>query len=174
MAGTSSVDTFLANFTGGGARANRFNVIITSTAVNMPATFSFLCRGAQIPAFTVGNIDVPFMGTMAKVPGDRTIDDWMVSIYNDTTWDLRLTFETWIDRIMSSPGNVATLQGNTIYAEAVVVQLGRQNQGIANYNLSNIYPISVGAIDLNYENNNAVETFDVTFAVTAVTPASLL
>ena len=66
----------------GGVRPNLFRCNITHN-VGL-GEIEFLCKGAQIPASTLGNIDVPFRGRQLKVPGDRTYADWTVTLFNDT------------------------------------------------------------------------------------------
>jgi hypothetical protein len=170
MAISSDVNTFLQNFSGGGARANRFQVTITASPVDIPQSFTFLCRSSHIPGQTIGTVDVPYMGLVAKVPGDRTFDDWNVTVYNDTAWDIRAAFEQWVNLLMRNQANVAVnmvLEANSVYADAIVQQLDRMGNPIfgASYNMMNIFPHTVSPIDLAYDNNNTVETFDVTFAI---------
>jgi len=171
----SDVNTFLGQFKGGGARANRFRVeIVTKPGnVSIPETFSFVCRSSHIPGQTIGTVDVPYMGLVAKLPGDRTFDDWTVTIYNDTDWLLRTAFETWVSIMMGNLSNIALntdlspAGGTSVYGNAVVHQLNRQGDDIpqAQYTLNDIFPHTVSPIDLAWDANNAVETFDVTFAV---------
>ena len=42
-----------------------------------------MCKAANMPASNVASIDVPFRGRIFKVAGDRTIDNWTVTIIND-------------------------------------------------------------------------------------------
>ena len=77
----------------GGVRPNLFRCNITH-AVGIPQ-LEFLCKAAQIPSSTVGNIDVPFRGRQLKVPGDRTFADWTVTVYNDGGWVARSNIENW-------------------------------------------------------------------------------
>ena len=39
---------------------------------------------------TIGNIDVKFRGRDIKIAGDRTIDAWTVTAYNDTNFRLKM------------------------------------------------------------------------------------
>ena len=77
-----NVDAFRGKMTGGGARANMFEV-----NVNFPAAAggdteltNFMCRGAQIPAAAVESVSVPFRGRIVKFPGDRTFEDWTMTV----------------------------------------------------------------------------------------------
>ena len=89
--GISEFKTKLIN---GGARPNLFLV-----RLNFPTTLSeiadigqiessnilteraeFLVKTAQLPASTIGTIDVPFRGRMLKIAGDRTFEPWSVTL----------------------------------------------------------------------------------------------
>lgn len=167
-----SVNNFIANFQGGGARPNLYEVILTfPNAVTNPfATLkaSYTCKAATIPSSIIGAIDVPYMGRAIKVAGDKTFDDWTVTIINDTDFAVRDTFERWLDAINGHEKNYAS-QGfenpSNYYANAAVRQMGRENQLLKEYFVEGIFPTNVGEIQLGFDQNNMVEEFQVTFAV---------
>ena len=72
----------------GGARANLFDVTITGS---VPAgflgaglkEFVFACKAANIPPMTVATVDVPYFGRVIKVPGNKTFENWTVTVIND-------------------------------------------------------------------------------------------
>lgn len=170
MANFQDVQAFLSNFSGAGARANRFKVevLYVPPGVTLEAPrFSFLCRAASIPASAVTPVEVPYLGALLKVAGERTFDDWTISVYNDTDWGIRWNFERWVELIMGGQSNVASYPGNVIFGNLRVTQLDRAGnvipQGV--YSIFNVFPASVGPIELSYDANNAVEMFDVTLSV---------
>ena len=65
-----------------GARANLFDVSMTGpTAAGLNTSeFTFACKAAAIPAMTVTTIDVPYFGRTIKVPGNKTFDNWTVTV----------------------------------------------------------------------------------------------
>ena len=73
------IDDFKANLIGGGARANQFRVTITppsGIAIGLDVRrASFLARGTNLPAQTLGEIAVPFRGRQIYIAGDRTFDE---------------------------------------------------------------------------------------------------
>ena len=147
----------------GGVRPNLFRCNITHN-VGL-GEIEFLCKGAQIPASTLGNIDVPFRGRQLKVPGDRTFADWTVTVLSDPTFGTRGGFEEWSGKINHHAANVSTLNYTSLYGQATVIQLGRSGNAIRAYKLHDIYPIEIGAIDLAMDTNDTVEEYTVTFAV---------
>ena len=95
------VDDFKSKLRGGGARANLFRCTI-----NFPAyaggdaeLTSFLCKAAQLPQSSVSQFSVPFRGRELKVAGERTFDNWSVTIINDTDFAhntvQRISLITW-------------------------------------------------------------------------------
>ena len=147
----------------GGVRPNLFRCNITH-AVGIPR-IEFLCKAAQIPSSTVGNIDVPFRGRQLKVPGDRTFADWTVTILNDPQFAIRAAFEEWSARITHHAVNVSTLTHSNIYGNAAVVQLDRNGGNLRTYRVEDIYPTEIAAIDLGMDTNDTVEEYAITFAV---------
>ena len=83
------ISEFKSKLTQGGARPNLFMVRLnfpnelssvidfgTIDANSATEKAQFLVKTAQIPASTIGSIDVPFRGRMLKVAGDRTFEPW--------------------------------------------------------------------------------------------------
>ena len=147
----------------GGVRPNLFRCNITH-AVGIPQ-MEFLCKAAQIPASTIGNIDVPFRGRQLKVPGDRTFADWTVTVLNDPQFAIRAAFEEWSARITHHAVNVSTLTHSNIYGQSTVVQLDRNGGNLRTYRVEDIYPTEIAAIDLGMDTNDTVEEYAITFAV---------
>ena len=85
----ATIDQFKANLIGGGPRANRFKVFIPRTGNKI----EFLCKAAQIPGSSFADITVKHMGNTLKLPGDRTFEDWTVTIINDVNFEVRTGLE---------------------------------------------------------------------------------
>ena len=93
----NSLQSFTSALHGGGARANQFEVSLAGTgAGRVPANFMFMCRSAQIPAMTVGEVAVPYRGRVIYLAGDRTYDAWTVTIFNDRAYSVRDALERWM------------------------------------------------------------------------------
>ena len=86
-----TISEFKSRLLGGGARPNLFEVELTTlpASVTFPwqaDRFGFLCKAAQMPAQTIANIDVPFRGRIFKVAGDRTIENWSITVINAVSY----------------------------------------------------------------------------------------
>lgn len=156
---------------GGGARPSLFEVTMTIPSAIGSSTagqrIPFLVRAAQLPAASVDPVEVPYFGRKIKLAGDRTFADWTVTVMNDEDFQLRSVFESWSNKINSLVGNVAELTPSTsngYKTDASVMQYGRDGNIIRAYNFSGIFPTTIDAIALDWDNTNTIETFDVTFS----------
>ena len=101
------VDDFKSKLRGGGARPNLFKA-----TVNFPGyaggdveLTSFLCKGAQLPTSVMNPIEVPFRGRQLKIAGDRTFENWTVTVLNDTDFNTRDSMERWMNGINAHAAN---------------------------------------------------------------------
>ena len=163
-----TISDFAARFKGG-VRPNLFRVNITSPAVAF-TDLEFLCKATTIPASTLGKVEVPYRGRKLQVPGDRTFEDWTVTLLNDVDWQNRSAIEAWMARISAHSANYSDFDSNDIgyYGQATVSQLDRQNKIIRSYRME-ILPTSAGAITLDADGNDTVQECEMTFAVNYVT-----
>ena len=177
-----TISEFKSRLLGGGARPNLFEVELTAmpASVALPwqaERFGFLCKAAQLPGMNIANIDVPFRGRIFKVAGDRTIDNWTITVINDEDFLYRNAFEEWTQQIANLDDNMGSTNPSSYMVNAKVFQLGRgselnstTNAGDSNvvlkeYEFIDIFPINVGQIDVSYENTDTIEEYTVEFAV---------
>ena len=175
-----TISNFKAALIGGGARPNLFEVELTTLPAGISwdaDNFRYMCKAAQLPASTIAQIDVPFRGRIFKVAGDRTIDQWSVTIINDENFRIRNAMEQWVDLIAKLDNNLGATDPSAYMTNAKVFQLGRgsspnstTNAGDANtvlkeYEFIDIFPTNVAAIDLSYDSSDAIEEFTVDFQV---------
>jgi len=164
-----------------GARANLFNVSllfpIVATGDGNPAgayegptaqpsdTLNILVKAAQVPAFTVGTIEVPYKaGRRIKIPGDRTFGDWTVTVINDEDHVARRAFTAWINMI--SRGNYESTTKSTAknyYTDLTVSQLKGTNLVQRMYKLHDAFPTDVSGVDLSMDSTDTLSEFTVNF-----------
>jgi hypothetical protein len=161
-----SVDDFKSKLRGGGARSNLFKATInfpTYAGGDVELT-SFLCKTAQLPQSSTASFEVPFRGRVLKIAGDRTFDDWTITVYNDTNFAIRDSFERWMNGINAHSANTGIANPADYQADLIVEQLDRDESIIKRYQFRGAFPTVVGPIALDYQAANEIETFDVTFA----------
>ena len=110
-------------------------------------------------------VEVPFRGRKLKVSGDRTFEDWTVTVTNDVTFGLRKGFEKWTELIQNMNFALGANELNDYFASAVVRQLDRDGNQLRAYRFEGIWPTAVDAIELNFDSTDTVEEFGVTFKV---------
>ena len=155
----ATIDEFKAQLLGGGPRANRFRVFIPRSG----SKIEFLCQSAQIPAAQVGVIEQNFRGHILKMAGDRTFEPWTVTIINDVEFSSRSALEDWQTDIQELDSGEGITSLDYLVDRAFVEQLNKDDTVLARYEFFNMFPTSIGAIDLSYETVDALETFDVEF-----------
>ena len=166
-----SIEDFKAVLQGGGVRPTMFEVEMTfpDPVVSDPTLATqestFLIKTAALPASNVGQIAVPFRGRKLKVSGDRSFDDWTVNVINDVSFGLRKAFEEWSERIQNHNYALGSTTLNDYFASAIVRQLDRDGTQLRAYRFEGIWPVTVAEIGLDFDTNDTVEDYDVTFAV---------
>jgi hypothetical protein len=165
----------ISDFSGvfkGGARPNRFKVVVTGGGSSF-TDLEFLCRSATQPASTLGEVAVPYQGRTYKIPGDRTFEDWTITVYNDNDHSVRKELEKWHDRMNKYEENTTTGSMASIMGNATVTQQDQNAGMLHEYQLEGIWPSEIGAIDLAWDNNDAIEEFTVTWKVQYIKPGHI-
>lgn len=163
----------------GGARSSMFQVAFNTTGTTLDALssnlplqgqekFTFTCRGASLPPSTLGIIEAPYMGRRIPLAGDRTFPPWTVTIMNDEDWIVRGLFEKWsnaLNRLQANVRDAAFINGENQYkADFAVIQYAKTGQVIAQYQIIGCWPSNIDPIQLDWDNQNQIETFGVTLA----------
>ena len=164
-----SVNEIKSQLQFGGARPSLFQVRFTNPATGeADLKVPFMVKAAQLPASTVSQIEVPYFGRRIKVAGTRTYENWSVTVINDEDFKIRRAIEAWSRRINTYIGNLRDF-GTPAPAEyksrAEVIQYGQTGNILRTYQFEGIFPLNVGAIELNWESGDQVEEFTVEFAV---------
>jgi len=190
MSNLKTITQFRSKLVGGGARPNLFEVNINSFPFVSDwdnGTFQFLCKAAALPASNVASVEIPFRGRTLKVAGDRTFDNWTITVINDEDFRLRSAFELWMNGISKLSDASGATQPNSYMGNATVHQLGRgynkgrsstSNSGagdgsagivgikpLRTYYFDGIFPTNVSAIDLSYDSGDTIEEYTVDFQV---------
>ena len=164
----------------GGVRPNLYQVDIDfparaigalngATKSTLMGETRYLCRSTSLPTHSQGLIEVPFRGRFLKIPGDRTFEAWTATFYNTSNFNLRAAFENWINIANQTDENIGVVGGlDALFTDVTVRQLSKDSAGGKNsvlrtYRLVDAWPTSVGAINVAFDSNDALEEFDVEF-----------
>jgi len=143
------------------ARPNRFLFTFASPVSGADAeTMSYLCKGAQLPSKTIGEIVLNWQGMQNKIAGDPVFDDLTLTFINDYDQAGRKTFEDWMKYIVDQTSNDREAQGD-YKIDALVQLLGRKGEVIATFKLFGAWPKQLDAVDLNSETSDTQSEFGV-------------
>jgi len=164
----ANIADFKAQMIGGGARPNQFRVELTfpsyvTLGVVAGQRAQFLCKAAQLPASTIETLPVLYRGRPVNFAGERTFAPWTVSIYNDTTFGIRNALEQWQSGIQNYNTTNGRINPTDYQVDMSVHQLDRNGAIIKSYKFVDAFPTTISAVGLDYEQQNAIEQFDVEF-----------
>ena len=161
------VDDMKAKLVGGGARPNLFKVTMNfpSFVTADTSLASYMCKAASLPASTIAPIPVPFRGRQLQIAGDRTFEPWNITVINDTDFNVRNSFEQWMNGINQHEENTGLTQPSSYMADMVVEQLDKDGSVKKYYDIRGTFPTSLGAIEVGYDQENVIEEFTVELQV---------
>lgn len=168
-----NINSFRSQMEFDGARPNLFNVAVDMSNLTLPngaaagRKISFMAKSAQLPGSTISSIPVYYFGRELKFAGNRSFANWTLTIVNDEDFIIRKAIEQWMNGINSHAGNVRAsnlLSGTSYTTDGLVTQYSKSGSAIKTYRMVGMYPEDISAIDLNWESNNSIEEFSVTFA----------
>ena len=181
-----TLEQFKGRMLGGGARPNLFECELNFPAISIPDgstadTLSdstrFLIKAAALPASNLGIIDVPFRGRNLKIAGDRTFDPWTITVINDIDFNIRTSFERWMNIINKHEDNAGLINPFDYQQDALVKQLGRaglngnvptsdkQLPVLKQYKFYGVFPTAISDIALSYDSSDTIEEFTVDLQV---------
>lgn len=164
----ANISDFKAQLIGGGARANQFRVelafptyVAAGPVVGLQT--QFLCKAAQLPAATVEDVPLQYRGRAVHFAGERTFAPWTITVYNDTSFSIRNAMEQWSNGVQNLDATTGRTNPRDYQVDLLVHQLDRNGATVKTYKFVDAYPTEVGAIALDFDTANAIETFDTTF-----------
>jgi hypothetical protein len=181
-----TLEQFKGRMLGGGARPNLFECELNFPAISIPDgstpdslsdSTRFLIKAAVLPASNLGIIDVPFRGRNLKIAGDRTFDPWTITVINDIDFNIRTSFERWMNIINKHEDNAGLIDPFAYQRDALVKQLGRAGLNgnvpvsdptlpvLKQYKFYGVFPTAVSDITLSYDSSDTIEEFTVDLQV---------
>jgi len=164
----ANISDFKSQMIGGGARPNQFRAELTFPSyvplgIVAGQRAQFLCKSAQLPASTIENIPVLFKGRPVNFAGERTFQPWTVSIYNDTSFNIRNAMEQWQSGIQNYGSTDGRVNPRDYQVDLSIHQLDRSGAIIKSYKFHDAFPTMIGPIALDFDQQNQIEQFDVEF-----------
>jgi len=164
----AQIGQFKAQLINGGYRPNQFQVMLTFPSIipggpTAGQKTQFLAKSASLPASTVETIQTSYRGRQVKFAGERTFQPWTIDIYTDTDFSVRNAFESWVNTIARPNATGGAVQPSVYQTDISIIALDRNDGQSKTYIMRDAFPIEVGAIGLDWETNNQIATFQVTF-----------
>jgi hypothetical protein len=158
-----NINEFKSQLTGGGARPTLFQVQILNP-INPEADFKipFLVKAAGIPASNVGSYTVPYFGREVKYAGDRTFEDWTITVINDEDFDIRNAMEAWSNAVNTHDSNLRALPRD-YKSNAIITQFSKDGSALRSYVFEGLFPINISDITMDWSAVDSIEEFTVTF-----------
>lgn len=163
-----NVNDFKGAMNRGGVRQNLFEVTFDPSGNRSQGDdiVPFMAQATSIPSSDIGAIPVPYFGRTIFLAGDRTFSPWSVNIINDSAFVIRSQLEAWHNRLNNRESNVRDSsydRASRYKINATVTQFDAQRKVLRKYKFIGAFPITIGDIALSWADNNAIETFPVTF-----------
>lgn len=170
-----NINSFITNMKKDGFRPNLFEITITIPRGVSTQQFTFKAKASSIPGSTVGVAPLMYFGRQAKFAGNRVFDNWTVQVIMDETdfvpeTGTRGMFERWSAYLNTHEGNVRYANwvepsSSGYFGEGIIIPYGKDGTKLnANYTMRGCYPIDVGAMPLDWGDNDRIAEFPVTFA----------
>lgn len=164
----AEIAAFKAQMIQGGARANQFMVRISFPPIVPNGALAgqklqFLAKSASLPASTVSDVPVMFRGRPVHFAGEREFQPWSIEVYNDNDFVVRNTFEAWVNLIQNASSTNGIQEPADYQIDMQVMQMDRNDNIVKEYSFKDAWPMEVGQISLDWEANNQIEVFPVTF-----------
>jgi len=155
----NTISNFIGGFQDGGARPNLFAVTISE--IGTAENFEFHCKAASLPSSIIGVIPINYRGRILQIPGDRTFEDWQITVINDENMMLKKKFinwqKNWNDHTSNKP--VGSVMKN--WATATVSQLKRDGGNAATFTLEHVWCDNVSATDVSWDTPDTISEFTV-------------
>lgn len=124
----------------------------------------FHAKSASLPGSMIEPVAVPYMGRTIKIAGDRSYEDWKVTVMLDTSFQIRNDLYAWHEQINSTVGNAGSPSAEAYKSDGLVQALSKAGQVIATYNFVGMFPTTVDAIEYSRDSGNAIAECGVTLA----------
>lgn len=163
----TDISGFRASIANGLLRPNQFRIELNFPSfVQNGTAASFLgqfhCKAGSLPASTVAPVPVYYQGRAINVAGEREFQPWSIRVYNEN-FQVRDALVRWSHGINNINNNTGIVQPAQYQTDLFVKQLTRNGDVVKTVKLVDAMPMNIGELQLDFEANNTVQVFDVTF-----------
>lgn len=182
----ASINDFLTAFKGG-TRVNRFNINASNCPQLGSGDIDIHIRATSFPEMDIVPFPVNFKGKTINIPAVRTFVPWVITVMDDVVGtgmesDLHKKFMNWSDTIVDTgenygitslapavqTGNGATITTGNSWTVTHLDHNSGQGNALKTFKLRNTWPIQVGPIQLDMNQDARIAMFNVTLAYTHI------
>jgi hypothetical protein len=172
MTTDNTIDQYLYAMREGGARQYLFRVWFMFPALtgskeidslkNIKDDIHYYVRTSSLPESTYEDVSIPYPGYAFKMAGNRTYNDWTVSLNIDKKNDILKTFQAWHNYIYDPQTHEYAAPMNYMLDQTLQL-LGPDLEPTSEYTLYRAWPKSIGNVQMDYSSTE-LTTVDITFA----------
>lgn len=151
-------EEFKANFLGG-ARPNKFEVEVP----NLPDKARFLIKSSSIPGANIGEVLFNYMGVQVKYAGDKTFNDWEVTLVIDEDFAGERELRAWHELIKGNDSGIGT-SSIEYKKDCFVSQYSSAGEVIAQFKLVGAWPKTLPDTAVSWDTNDSGMEMSFTFA----------
>jgi hypothetical protein len=162
-----SLDNFTSQFQGG-TRPNRFKITGKGAGLDLFGPEGIFCVSASMPESNVGIIPIAFRGRIYKYPGDRSYNDWQVTMLDDTggvnIWN---NWHVWSIQFNDHSQNTSSSrnQQQSMSIDLTIDHLDHASDTpLRTIQLRNAWPVQVGPIQFDMGAANTLTQFSCQIA----------
>lgn len=164
----SSVNDFLnAISIAGASRQHKWSVRVSFPAqiatTDTMRKIDLFARSATTPASTLGDLSIRAYGRNVPYPGDRTFEDFNLTILSTNDYAARAAFESWSELCNGSESNTGLVSLVDMMADVELDLLDANDNTVKTYILKDAYVSNVSGSELDRASENTTMDFTVTF-----------
>ena len=153
------------------ARPNLFEIEISF----MGKDFKYKVKASKMPGRNIGPIAVSYQNRKINLAGDIKFENWACTVYNDETQLVRQQFLDWSSLCHASGREITGDKPENYKKVGLIRHFARDGKTVtAVEQVTGIWPTTVGDVELSWDTNDQVETFEVTFAIDWAEPVPVV
>lgn len=158
-----NISDFVANISGGLARSNRFNVLLTppsSVSVDglMPnQQLLMFCDQVQIPGLNINTNPTRTYGEVREAPYEFNYEPINIQFYVDAKMDVKAFWDRWVKSIQNGNKRTFNYYSSYICNQMDIMVQDLMDQDRYMVRLYEVYPKNVGAIQLDYASKDVMK-----------------
>jgi len=157
------ISDFVSKLNGGLARTSRFTVnMIPPSAIKLPGvlpneTIMMFCDKVQIPAISVNTTPIRAYGEVRETPYEFNYEPITISFYVDTKLAVKTFFDDWVKSLQNGRRRTFNYYDDYICKQMQIHVEDTLDQKQYTVELFEVYPKSVGAIELDYASKDVMK-----------------